>query len=107
MNADKKIAIQQRLIESLSAENQQLREETEQLREALEAERSLPREGYDRAKELMAELEHKIHEYHDLIAEARSLRSDYMDKINRLHKITIQYKKNTKKMTASIQKIIK
>lgn len=107
MNADKKMNIQQKLIHSLSQENQLLREEKEQLQAALESEKSLPRAGYDHTKKLMVELEGKIREYHDLIAEAQALRKDYMNKIDRLHKITIQYKKNAKKMTDSMRKGMK
>lgn len=100
MNKDKKIALQQKLIQTLTTENQKLKEE-------LELAKYVPNEGYAKTKKLIEELQDKMNQYNHLIEEIQSLKKIYNEKINQLNTLKKDFKKKAGQTINSIQKGIR
>lgn len=100
MDKNKKIALQQKLIQSLTSENQTLKEE-------LTYEKSIPNEGYARAKKLIEELEEKISQYNHLIEEVQTLKKTYTQKINQINTAKKDFKRKARQTVNSIRRGIR
>lgn len=82
MNLERKVALQARSIRQLTEENTSLKEENEELKAQLEIEKSIPKEGYEKAKELMESTAQKKAEYENLIEECKKIREKYQNEMN-------------------------
>lgn len=104
MDSEKKIKIQQKMIESLTKENQHLKERNAELESNLEVAAEIPKQGYDEAKKAIQELEEKIQEYTRLIKDIQTIKESYNDQKNQLEKMITEYKRNMHKTIRSIKK---
>lgn len=77
MNYERKIALQARSIRRLTEENDSLKIEIEDLKQQLEIEKSIPKEGYEQAKELMELTAKTKKEYERLIEECKKIQQEY------------------------------
>lgn len=91
MNKDHKINLQQQTILSLSQENQMLREHLAQLQTDAQAAEALPRQGYEKAKIMMEEMEKRILEYNLLLDEVRALKDAYTGQVTRMRRLISDY----------------
>lgn len=82
MNLERKVALQARSIRQLTEENTSLKEENEELKAQLEIEKSIPKEGYEKAKELMESTAQKKAEYENLIEECKEIREKLQNEMN-------------------------
>ena len=92
MLKDKKIKIQQDIIQKLEQEISQLKEENSYL----QAQLNLPSEGYEKAKEMIMRLEQREKEYNKLIAEIKELQITYRNKVEEISDLKKEYKKALK-----------
>ncbi len=100
MNPKKKILLQQKLIQSLTSENEKLKNE-------LTYEKAIPNEGYAKAQKLIEELENKITQYNHLIEEVLSLKNDYNKKLSQMLDAKKEFKKTAGKTVNLIRKGIR
>lgn len=98
---DRKIEIQGRIIADLQDQNQLLKEENQKLKADLAFERIKPREGYQEAKKMMAELEKSKAEYDKLIFGMKERQKKCEDLIKTLQKLKGKYKKKMDDVIAS------
>lgn len=91
LNKDKKIKMQQEIIDKLSREN-------EELKEQLEFERAKPDLMIHKAKEMMELLEEKKNEYEYLVAELKELKEKYRSQLKEFKELKIKYRKHIKNM---------
>lgn len=104
MNNEKKVKIQQKIIEDLQRDKDILEQENIRLSDELELEKVIPREGYEKAKALMVELENKKKEYEDLIKETKAIRDEYKEKIKEIKELKVKYKKDMQSAMKQISK---
>jgi peptidoglycan hydrolase CwlO-like protein len=107
MNNEKKVKIQQKIIEDLQRDKYLLEQENVRLSDELELEKVIPREGYEKAKALMIELETKKQEYEDLIKETKAIRDEYKEKIKEIKELKVKYKKDMQSAVKQISKSAK
>lgn len=107
MNIEKKVKIQQKIIEDLQRDKDILEQENIRLSDELELEKLIPREGYEKAKALMVELENKKQEYEDLIKETKAIRDECKEKIKELKELKVKYKKDMQSAVKQISKSAK
>ena len=107
MNNDKKVKVQQRIIEDLQKSNEALEKENLRLSDELELEKLLPKEGYEKAKKLICDLEDRKTEYEQLIIETKSIQSEYKEKIREINELKKKYKKDMKSVLKEITKSAK
>lgn len=101
MKLERKVALQARTIRLLTEERDSLKEEIEELKAQLELEKSIPKEGYEKAKELMESTAKTKAEYEQLIEECKQIKQEYQDKMDVLSKNT---KKRNEKIDSLLQK---
>lgn len=106
MNTEKKIKIQQKIIENLNKENQRLKEQNTELETSLLIAKETPKAGYDKAKDTMCELEKRIKEYEILIQDTKSAKESYTEKKKQMEKLIIEYKQHMNKTVKSIKRCI-
>lgn len=103
MKLDKKVIIQQKIIENQKKQIEFLESENKKLTESLIFEQNIPKEGYEKAKQLIEELEKMKAEYKRLIDSCKSTRQEYYEKIQ---KLSIETKEQNKKID-SVYKFLK
>ena len=103
---DKKIKIQQSIIEDLKAENKKLKEELELVKTDLEFEKNFKNQEYDTAKDLMVELNKEKAVYEDLIQRAILAKNSYIEKEKELNELKVKYNKEMKNLIKDIKKSI-
>ena len=104
---DKKINFQQNIIDELNKEIESLKSEYELLKTELEFEKNKPRKGYEKAKQMIIELEEKKHEYQMLIDELNVLKVSYNEKIQELSELKETYKKKMNTSFKKTKKVLK
>ena len=90
---DKTIKIQQDIIDGLNKDIEDLKTKYELLENELEFEKNKPKQGYEKAKQMMVELEEKKYEYQMLIDELKTLKVSYNEKIQELSELKKHIKK--------------
>lgn len=106
MLKDKKIKIQQCIIEDLKAENKKLTEELELLKADLEFEKNFKNKEYDTAKDLIVELNKEKAIYEDLIQKANLARDKYKEKEKEINELKVKYSKEMKNLLKDIKRNI-
>lgn len=96
MFKDKKIKVQEALIEKLKTENQELKKELEIVKTELEFEKTFKDQDYVDLKQLMAELNERKAAYEDLISKANLARKEYKEKTKELNELRIEFGKEFK-----------
>ncbi len=98
MDKDKKIEIQQQELLRLDKENEDLKQQIGQLNNQIEhlkgdltVEKEKPKDGYERAKQMIRELEIKQAEYIEIIDSLKELREKYDTEILELQRIKEKY----------------
>ena len=107
MKSDKKIKIQQRMIEELREKNKVLTIENEKLFIELELEKNSHKEEHERTRKLIEELEKKKEEYLKIIENVKNLQSQYKDKIKEITDLKKAYKKEMNSTMNTIKKSTK
>ena len=95
--------LQEKTISQLQKENDSLKEEIESLKFKIELEESIPKEGFENAKELIEELTKERKVYRKLIEELKTMKQKYQDKMYVLSKET----KERNKEIDGITKLVK
>lgn len=102
MEENKKIQLQQKIIDDLEsknndliAENDKLKKENEELTEKLVYEESKPKSGYEKAKALITELEKTKHEYEDLVIGLKKKQDECNQLLLTLKQMKIAYSKES------------
>ena len=100
MDENRKIQLQQKIIDDLESEiqklteeNGQLKKEIEDLKDKLAFEETKPKKGYEKAKELILELEKDKNEYENLIIELKNKKRECEQLFIELKKMKIAYAK--------------
>lgn len=100
MDENKKIQLQQKIIDDLEVEvkklteeNDQFKKEIEDLKDKLAFEEEKPKKGYEKAKELFLELEERKNEYENLIIELKNKKRECEQLFIELKKMKIAYAK--------------
>lgn len=101
MDKDRKIQLQQDVIEQLSKENAELKKEIEQLK----IEQDISKDNG--METLTDELREQIDTYRNLSDEIKKVRKTYIDKTEELIKLKNEYKKKMDNLIKSIKKGIK
>lgn len=101
MNLERKVALQARSIRQLTEENTSLKEEIEELKAQLELEKSIPKEGYEKTKELMESTAKTKAEYEKLIEECKEIKEKYQNEMTILLE---QKNKHRKKIDSLLKK---
>lgn len=101
MDKDRKIQLQQDVIEQLSKENAELKKEIEQLK----IEQDISKDSG--METLTDELREQIDTYRNLSDEIKKVRKTYIDKTEELIKLKNEYKKKMDNLIKSIKKGIK
>ena len=98
MDKDKKIEIQQQELLRLDKENEELKQKVNdlnkqiiQLNEELTIEKNKPKEGYEQAKRMMADLEDKQEEFIDLVSELSNLKLKYKNELLKTQRVREEY----------------
>jgi hypothetical protein len=105
INKDKKIRLQQSLIDSLIQENKELRIK---LAEAEDSSYDvLAENNYERSKKLIEELESYIAEYEQLITGLKGKKEEYSKAIKEVTNIKVEYNKKMKEFMRDITREVK
>lgn len=107
MNIEKKVKLQQKIIDDLQQEKDTLKEENNRLSVDLELEKILPKEAYERVKHLINELEDRKSEYETLIENVKEIQSEYKDGLKEIKTLRAKYKKDMDSVLKSINKSAK
>ena len=98
MDKDKKIEIQQQELLRLDKENEELNQQIVELNDQiakltdeLTFEKNKPKEGYEQAKRMMADLEDKQEEFIDLVSELSNLKLKYENEILKTQRVREEY----------------
>lgn len=98
MDKDRKIEIQQQELLRLDNENTELKNQISELnkqvsglKDQLEIEKNKPKEGYERAKQMIRELEVKQLEYIEIIDSLKELQEKYNTEIEQVRKVREEY----------------
>lgn len=102
MNLDKKVKIMQQMIDDKDKQIAFLKEENERLKSELELGKSLPKEGYEKAKKLIQELENKVAEQTRINEELKKSKEEYNKNLEEL----LLARKNLETKIDSIHKVI-
>jgi chromosome segregation ATPase len=104
---DRTIEVQQGIIKKLEEEISQLKSENNSLKQQLEFEKAIPKEGYEKAKVLMSDLENKIEEYKILIEEVKQIKVSYSEKIKEIDEIKAKYQQDLKDFLKKVKRSVK
>ena len=104
MRIEKRVKIQQSIIEDLKAENKRLKEELCLVKDELEFERTFKDNESDSVKDLMIELKKEKLIYKDLIQKANLAKNEYKEKTKELNELKIQFNKEMKNIIKQIKK---
>lgn len=104
MDKDKKILIQQNIIEDQNRKIEELKKKINSLEEENTNIKLVPREGYEKAKKLIIDLNEKIAEYNNIIKEALELKVEYNKSIQEINKLKIEYSKKMDTLFSDIKK---
>lgn len=104
MNIEKKVKLQQKIIDDLQHEKETLKEENDKLSVDLELEKILPKEAYERVTQLINELEDRKSEYEALIENVKEIQSEYKDKLKEIKTLRTRYKKDMDSVLKSINR---
>lgn len=107
MNIEKKVKLQQKIIDDLQQVKDTLREENDKLSVDLELEKILPKEAYERVTQLINELEDRKSEYEALIENVKEIQSEYKDKLKEIKTLRTKYKKDMDSVLKSINRSAK
>lgn len=107
MNIEKKVKLQQKIIDDLQQEKDTLKEENDRLSVDLELEKILPKEAYERVKQLINEFEDRKSEYEALIENVKKIQSEYKDRLKEIKTLRTKYKKDMDSVLKSINKSAK
>lgn len=104
---DKTIKIQQDIIDELKKDIDILKSENDELQKELDFERNKVNLGYEKAKQMMIDLEKKKHEYQMLIDELCILKASYSEKIQEMSELKETYKKKMDSTLKKTKKVLK
>ena len=104
---DKTIKIQQDIIDGLKKDIDVLKSENEELQKELDFERNKPKLGYEKAKQMMIDLEKKEHEYQMLIDELSILKVSYSEQMKKMSELKETYKKKMDSTLKKTKKVLK
>ena len=104
---DRTIQVQQDIIKKLEEEISQLKIENKNLQQQLEFETSIPKEGYEKAKKLIVDLENKISEYDSLIVEVEQIKISYSEKIKEVDELKLKYQQDLKNFIKKAKRSVK
>ena len=104
---DRKIELQQKIINELQEENKRITEENEELKEQLEFEKIKPREGYEETKELIVQLEKSKEEYEELIVGLKEKQRICDNQLVALKGLKVEYKKRMGELIKEFSKVKK
>ena len=105
IDKDKKIELQQKEIERLLFENQNLVTQLELLQSSIDKEHNKAEVEYEKARQLAYSLEVAKKEYELLLMDAKKCRNIYLEKIGEVRELQKQYSKEYKKVQKEHQKI--
>lgn len=103
---EKRIELQQRIIDELSSQNEMLEKKNEELQQSLEFEKSNKDEGYELAKKLMAQIEMYKLEYEKSIADAKKSKAEYDEAKEDFLLLKKEYQKKMDTLLKQIKKSI-
>lgn len=95
------------LIEKLVKQVESLEGQVVSLQEELEIERNKPKEGYEEAKRLIADLEAKKKEYRQLLDELYKYKDMYIQKTKETEEVKVKYQAELDKLISEIKTNIK
>ena len=101
---ERRIALQQKLIDELTAQNELLKQRNEDLQNELDFEKEIPKEGYEKAKNLIIDLEQYKVEYEKSIADLKESKESYEAARQEFYILKKQYQK---KMDAFLKQLKK
>lgn len=104
MKLEKKVLLQSRTIQRLEEENSSLKEEIENLKAQLELEKMIPKEGFESAKTLMAQMMQSKAEYDKLIKEMKKMREKSIDEMRVLSTATKERNKKIDSVLKALNK---
>ena len=104
---ERKLKVQESLIEDLKEENQRLKKELEDTKANLEFEQTFKDNEFDNLKELIVDLNKKKAIYEDLIQKAKTARNEYKEKSKEMDEIKAKYSKEMKSLMKDIKNDIK
>lgn len=104
MNKDKKIECQQHIINDLTEQNKNLTQQVEDLKSELLFEQNKINLGYERAQQLIINLEEKMKFYNETIAELKETQKEYNLALKDLIRIRKNYTKDMDAMVKTIKK---
>lgn len=104
---EKKQQSKDRLIEKLVKQVEEFQAKIVVLEEELEFERNKPKDGYEEAKKLIAELEQKKQEYQSLMDEVYKIRDSYNQKIAETMEVKAKYSAELDKLLLEVRDGIK
>ena len=99
---EKKIEMQQAIIDELQEKNKLLEAENKQLKTELGYEKIKPQDGYEEAKKLMVTLEETRKEYEVLIKELKEKNKKCDEQLLQLKELKFEYKKKMEEVIASL-----
>ena len=99
---EKKIEMQQAIIDELQEKNKLLAAENKQLKTELGYEKIKPQDGYEEAKKLMVTLEETRKEYEVLIKELKEKNKKCDEQLLQLKELKFEYKKKMEEVIASL-----
>ena len=100
---ERKFKVQESIINDLTEENKQLKEELECVKAELEFEKEFKNKDYDNLKDLLIELNEKKSTYEDLIQKAILAREAYKKQVKEINEIKIKYNKELKTLMKNIK----
>lgn len=103
MIKDRKIKVQESLIESLKVENQELKEKLENVKAELEFEKTFKNDEYDELKDLIEELSKEKATYENLVQKAILAKKEYKEKTKELNDLKVRYNKELKNLMKDIK----
>ena len=95
---ERKLRVQEYLIEDLKKENKQLKDELENIKADLEIEKLFKDEEYDNLKELLVELNNTKSTYENLIQKAILVKKEYEEKTKEINELKVKYNKEMKSL---------
>lgn len=104
---DRTIQVQQDIIKKLEVEISQLKSENNDLQEQIKLEKAMPKDGYEKAKFMIVDLENKIEEYNRLIDEVKQIKVSYFEKIKEVDELKNKYQQALKDFLKKVKKSVK
>ena len=100
---EKKIILQQKIIEALSSKNENMEKQIESLKNDLEFQKNIPQEGYEEAKSLIEKLNGYIKIYQEELSVLKESIEKYDFAKNEFYEMKDKYKKEMDELSKSIK----